>query len=84
MDLADGGPSTGAETWNGWLLVRMPLGAALGTVAVLVVVLLLGTLGADAGGGVAVSPTGAATLMVVAFVVGYRQETFRDLVARGV
>ena len=27
MDLADGGPSTEAETWNGWLLVRMPLGA---------------------------------------------------------
>ncbi len=81
---ADGRPSAEAKTWNGWLLVRMPLGAALGTVAVLIVVLLLGTIGADAGGGVAVSPTGAATLMAVAFIVGYRQETFRDLVARSV
>jgi hypothetical protein len=71
-----------AARWNGWYLIRLPLGAALGTIAALIVVLFLGTVGATDNGTINVSPTGAATLMVVAFIVGYQQETFRRMMER--
>jgi hypothetical protein len=81
---ADNMPSRQALTWNGWYLVRAPLGAALGTIAALIVVLFLGTVARTNDGTVNVTPVGAATLMVVAFVVGYKQETFRQLLERAV
>jgi hypothetical protein len=58
------------------------LGAALGTVAALIAVLFLGTIAKNSDGSVNISPVGAATLMVVAFIVGYKQETFRQLLSR--
>ncbi|GGK43895.1 hypothetical protein GCM10010124_40920 [Pilimelia terevasa] len=79
-----GTPSRQAVRWNGWYLVRVPLGAALGTVAALMVVLFLGTVAPNDDGAVDITPVGAATLMVVAFVVGYKQETFRKLLERTV
>jgi hypothetical protein len=46
------------------------------------VVLVLGTIGLDKNGEPDVTPVGAATLMVIAFVVGYRQRVFIQLVER--
>jgi hypothetical protein len=71
-----------ALRWNGWYLIRLPIGAAFGTVAALIVVLLLGSVGGTADGGVDVSPVGGATLFVIAFIVGYHQDIFRRLVER--
>jgi Abnormal spindle-like microcephaly-assoc'd, ASPM-SPD-2-Hydin len=70
------------ERWNVWYLVRPALGAAFGTFAALFVVLLLGTVGVTSGGPPDLSAFGSATLMAIAFVVGYREQTFRALVGR--
>ncbi|MBA3359997.1 MAG: hypothetical protein H0T94_00760 [Acidimicrobiia bacterium] len=44
--------------------------------------LFLGSIGSTDAGDVDTSPRGAATLMVIAFVIGYRQSTFAELVSR--
>lgn len=75
-------PSRQALRWNGWYLARLPLGAAFGTVASLIVVLILGTVGTTDDGKIDVSPIGSATLFVIAFIVGYQQDVFRRLVER--
>jgi Abnormal spindle-like microcephaly-assoc'd, ASPM-SPD-2-Hydin len=65
-----------------WHLTRPLLGAVFGTTAVLIVALLLqnvkGTTVSDAG----YTPAGQVVLAVIAFVVGFREETFRTLVMR--
>ncbi len=68
--------------WNAWYLTVLPLGAAFGTVAALIVVLFLGTVARTPEQGIDVSPIGAATLFTVAFIVGYQQDVFRRLVER--
>jgi hypothetical protein len=65
-----------------WHLTRPLLGAVFGTTAVLIVALLLqnvkGTTASDSG----YTPAGQVVLGVIAFVVGFREETFRTLVMR--
>ncbi|GAA5021067.1 hypothetical protein GCM10023258_10160 [Terrabacter aeriphilus] len=64
-----------------WHLARPFLGAVCGSVAVLIVVLVLRsvdpTVNNQAG-----TPASIALLSVISFVVGYREETFRTLVKR--
>ncbi|HEY5979964.1 MAG TPA: hypothetical protein VIT41_10045 [Microlunatus sp.] len=68
--------------WNAWALLQPVLGAVYGSIAVLIVALVLGTLGsADK---LDTSANGQLMMMVVAFIVGYRQKTFHDLVTRSV
>lgn len=64
-----------------WHLVRPLLGLLFGTVAVLVVVLLLDTVKV-AGKHGHYTNSGAAVLAVISFIVGYREATFRSLVTR--
>jgi len=68
--------------WNTWHLTRPLLGSVFGTFAALILVFVLGAIGLTDGGDIDLSPAGAATLMVLAFVVGYRERTFRALVER--
>jgi hypothetical protein len=65
-----------------WHLVRPVLGLLFGTVAVLIVVLLLQNVKATQTTSGGYTTTGAAILAVIAFVVGYREATFRALVTR--
>jgi hypothetical protein len=65
-----------------WHLVRPLLGLLFGTVAVLVIILLLDTVKVTQTSQGRYTPTGAAILAVIAFVVGYREATFRTLVTR--
>ncbi len=71
-----------ARRWNAWYLVQLPIGAAFGTVATLIVVLFLGSIGTTATGDIDITPRGVAVLFVIAFVIGYRQDVFRRLVER--
>jgi hypothetical protein len=68
--------------WNAWHVTRPFVGAIFGSVAALAVVFIFGSVGATAEGGLDLSPLGRATLFVVAFVVGYRDRTFRELADR--
>jgi len=64
-----------------WHLTRAALGAIFGSIAVLIISLLLQNVKqvpANAG----VSHSGQAVLAVIAFVVGFREETFRSLIIR--
>ena len=64
-----------------WHLVRPIFGMLFGSVAVLIIVLVLTTVKVptDTAG---YTPTGEAVLGVFAFVVGYREATFRSLLKR--
>jgi hypothetical protein len=68
--------------WNVWHLTRPVVGAVFGTFAVLIVVFVLGTIGVAEDGSIDITPAGAATLMVIAFLIGYRERTFRLLIER--
>ncbi len=68
--------------WNTWAFVQPVLGAVFGSIAVLIVTLLLGILGSS--NTLDVSASGQMLLTAVAFIVGYRQKTFHDLVTRSV
>ncbi|HEY5224397.1 MAG TPA: hypothetical protein VIJ18_15285 [Microbacteriaceae bacterium] len=74
--------SATSRTWNAWYLARLPMGAAFGTVGALIVVFFLGTVGSTKTGTIDVSISGTAILFVVAFIVGYKQDIFRQLVSR--
>ncbi|WP_308466358.1 hypothetical protein [Rathayibacter soli] len=74
--------SATSRTWNAWYLVRLPMGAAFGTIGALIVVFFLGTVGSTKSGTIDVSISGTAILFVVAFIVGYKQDIFRQLVSR--
>lgn len=64
-----------------WHLVRPLLGLLFGTVAVLVIILLLDTVKVTQQQG-HYATSGTAVLAVISFVVGYREATFRALVTR--
>lgn len=64
-----------------WHLARPFLGAVCGSVAVLIVVLVLRSVDPTANNQ-AGTPASTAILSVISFVVGYREETFRALVKR--
>ncbi|TAM71092.1 MAG: hypothetical protein EPN48_02480 [Microbacteriaceae bacterium] len=74
--------SAASRRWNAWYLARLPMGAAFGTVGALIVVFFLGTVGGGKTGTIDVSISGSAILFVVAFIVGYKQDIFRQLVSR--
>lgn len=74
------------ETWQPqrygyWHLSRAALGAIFGSVAVLIVTLVLQNVKAPGGKG-GFSVAGEAILSVIAFTVGFREETFRALIIR--
>jgi hypothetical protein len=74
------------DRWNPkryayWHLARPFLGAMFGTIAVLIVVLVLKNV-ATVDTRVPLTPQGTAVLCVFAFVVGFREETFRSLLLR--
>lgn len=71
-------------TWNGWALLQGPIGLMFGTVSVLIVVLVTGTITAGTDGGLDLSTTGIGLLCAVAFAVGFRQDTFQTLIKRTV
>ena len=54
----------------------------MGSIGALIVVLFLGSIGSSDTGEIDTSPRGTATLMVIAFVLGYRQSTFAELISR--
>ncbi len=68
------------RTWAAWTVMQSFIGAIFGTAGALIVVLVTQTvtLGTDAA---AVTPTGMGFLAVVAFVVGFRQAAFQNLVS---
>lgn len=75
------------ERYGYWHASRPFLGAVSGTVSVLIVVLVTatvkpGTQEATAGAAATYTPTGIGVLTVIAFVVGYREETFRALIRK--
>ena len=72
------------EKYGYWHLARPLLGMLTGTVAVLIVLFVItGISGSPIPSGEETySPSGIAVLFVFAFVVGYREETFRTLVKR--
>ncbi|MBP6995790.1 MAG: hypothetical protein KBB39_06595 [Phycicoccus sp.] len=87
------GISRHAHEWDGaryayWHLARPVLGLVTGSVAVLILLFVLRAMSGGGAGAVAVDPTkpydGAAQafMFVVAFVVGYREASFRELVKR--
>ncbi len=65
--------------FNAWYVARPLTGAALGTVAYIVFV---GTIRATGLQPAAQDPVGKLIYFAVAFVVGFREETFRQLIAR--
>lgn len=73
------------KRWNVWYLTHPFIGAVMGSFAVLMVILFLGTLGNTTNGtaiDISSSNSGVATLGVVAFVIGYRNRVFQDLLKR--
>lgn len=83
------GVATHTHDWNRqqygyWHLARPLLGLLTGTVAVLIVLFIIkGVSGSPIPSGEETyEPSGVAVLFVLAFVVGYREETFRELVKR--
>lgn len=71
-----------ATKWNAWYLVQLPLGAIFGSFAVLIVVFFVGSVAVTKEGTPDLSTGGVATMAVIAYAVGFRQETFRELITR--
>lgn len=82
VGIADHQMDWNPERYAYWHLVRPLLGLLFGTVAVLAIVLLLDTVKVTQTLQGHYSPSGTAVLGVIAFVVGYREATFRSLVTR--
>jgi hypothetical protein len=70
------------QQFNAWHLTRPWGGAVFGTFGALIVVLVTKSVSSTTSATVDVTPTGAATLATIAFVIGYREKTFRLLVER--
>jgi hypothetical protein len=68
--------------WNAWHLIRVPMGMVLGTVGALLAVVFAGIVSTGAEGSLDATPLGLLTIALVAFVLGYRQESFDALVRR--
>ena len=68
--------------WNAWHVTRVFVGAVFGSVAALILVFVLRVLGVDDAGDPDTSLGATLTLLAVAFIVGYRDRTFRDLADR--
>ena len=75
-----------ASAWNGskyayWHLARPALGAVFGVIGVLALVLVLEAISPATQNSV-YTPQGIGVLAVIAFLLGYREETFRELIKR--
>lgn len=75
-----------AADWNGskyayWHLARPALGAVFGVIGVLALVLVLEAI-SPATQDTVYTPQGIGVLAVIAFLLGYREETFRELIKR--
>ncbi|MBV9484672.1 MAG: hypothetical protein JO246_01290 [Frankiaceae bacterium] len=70
------------EAYGYWHLTRSVLGAFFGSVSVLIVSLLLQNVKQIDTTGDHFTDSGKAVLAVIAFVVGFREETFRSLIVR--
>lgn len=70
------------RTWSARSLLQPVTGALFAIVAVLIVVLVTQTVSVETDATGEMSRTGMAVLATAAFVVGFRQDTFQDLVAR--
>lgn len=70
-----------APKYGYWHLTRPFLGTVCGTIAVLIVVLVLRSVSPPAVGE-HYTPGGTGMLAVIAFVGGYREKTFRDLITK--
>jgi hypothetical protein len=71
--------------WNLWHLARPVIGAILGTVAYLIfigVIQATGTTPSAVGSASGNDSIKLITYLVIAFVVGYREQTFRTLIAK--
>lgn len=71
--------------WNLWHLTRPVIGAILGTVAYLIfigVIQATGTTPSAVGSASGNDSIKLITYLVIAFVVGYREQTFRTLIAK--
>jgi hypothetical protein len=66
------------RTLNAWHLARPVLGAVLGAVSYLIFVVVIASAGATRSS----ASAGHLTFYLVAFLVGYREETFRQLINR--
>ncbi|HLI96117.1 MAG TPA: IPT/TIG domain-containing protein [Candidatus Baltobacteraceae bacterium] len=74
-------------SWNSWHYTRPLIGAALAVVSWLIFqagILAVGSAPPGASGGAPTNPGAPTNLLyyLIAFVVGYREETFRDLIKR--
>ena len=65
-----------------WHVARPLLGLVFGTVAVLIIILVLQTVKPPIDPAGHYPPSGVALLAVLSFVVGYREATFRSLIQR--
>lgn len=70
-----------APPYGVWHLLRPLLGGVSGTVAVLTLLFVLRTLEATPDNS-NTTPSSIAVMVVISFVVGYREETFRELIKR--
>ena len=71
--------------WNYWHAARPMVGAVLGVIAFMIFVGLINATGSDAQIGPSTTqPSSGVAYLVLAFVVGFREETFRMLIKRAV
>jgi Abnormal spindle-like microcephaly-assoc'd, ASPM-SPD-2-Hydin len=68
--------------WNLWHVIRPVVGAILGTVAYLIFVGLIQATGTTPSAVGSSSSVKVITYLVIAFVVGFREQTFRTLITR--
>jgi hypothetical protein len=72
------------QKWNAWSLAQGPLGAVYGSAGILLLVVVLGVIGSGSSGNLDLSPAGRLTLAAIAFVIGYHQQIFHDMITRTV
>lgn len=70
------------DKWNLWHLIRPIVGAILGTVAYLIFIGVIQATGTTPTTGGSAAPATLITYLVIAFVVGFREQTFRTLIKR--
>lgn len=70
------------DAFGYWHLTRAALGAVFGSIAVLIITLLLQNVKQAVPGTAGFTDSGTAVLAVIAFTVGFREETFRSLIIR--
>jgi hypothetical protein len=68
--------------WNAWHLVRMPMGAVIGSFGAVLVVIFTSVLTTGGPDGSDLTKFGNAAVAMVAFVLAYRQQGFIQLIQR--